>query len=332
MKEIGLYYPHTQIRDPRVLKAAMLLWDRLEIIVPYKEFELKSDSTEVTRAIKETKFLKARESTDLQEVIHERVVDLFSGDSSDWFLFTPDQPEEQQYLIYPEKFDYLTWVELKNRGIAKETTDGSVTDMVLHRSVGLTLMAILAEACAGTTRELFTDVPDAQRAKAHVMAKKAGGAPVSRLGGSETHLADITLRGVNGDTIPMERLIEAHNDRSNEMSEARGVYRDAVGAAFESIKPESTPADIEWIKERFEGKMETYRERLGSALRMNAGQLLAGPILGGFFAFAGLVPATLGTITGAFGAWLKFRVNRQKALAESPATWLYRLENRYPRF
>ena len=30
----ALYYPHTEIQNPAVLKNALLLWDRIETIVP----------------------------------------------------------------------------------------------------------------------------------------------------------------------------------------------------------------------------------------------------------------------------------------------------------
>jgi len=339
MKDIGLYYPHTQIRDSRVVKAAMLIWDELEIIVPYSGFELTSISTEVVKVIRETEFLRSRPpEPDQQAAAHEKIIELFSGHLPDWFLFRPSQPEEQQYLVYPEKLEYQTWNRLKEAGVASEITSGDISDMVLNRSVGLTLMSILAETYAGTTRELLTDVPDAQRAKAHVMAEAAGGTPLTKLSANERHLVDISLSGVDAENIPLKTLIEAHNDPRREMREARAAYRTAVGTALQNIKPESTKADIAWIVDDFGQKMKDHRERLGSALRFQATQLVIGPILGGLFSLVGLLPATVATLTGTIGAWLKFRTDREKTLSESPATWLYRLEkktlssHRYPQW
>jgi hypothetical protein len=77
--------------------------------------------------------------------------------------------------------------------------------------------------------------------------------------------------------------------------------------------------------------MKDYRERLGSALRIQTTQLLIGPILGGLFSLVGLLPATVMTLTGTVGAWIKFRTDREKTLSESPATWLYLLEKKAQR-
>jgi len=50
----------------------------------------------------------------------------------------------------------------------------------------------------------------------------------------------------------------------------------------------------------------------GSALKVQAAQLVIGPILGGLFSLLGLLPATLATLTGTVGAWIKFRMDREK--------------------
>jgi hypothetical protein len=324
MKDIGLYYPHTEIRDSRVVKAAMLIWDELEIIVPYSNFQLTSSSAEVVNVIQETEFLRSRPpEPDQQTAAHKKIIELFSGHLPDWFLF---RPEEQQYFMYPEKLDYRTWNTLREAHVASEITGGNVSEMVLNRSVGLTLMSIIAETYAGTTRELLTDVPDAQRAKAHVMAEAAGGTPLTKLSANERHLVDISLYGVDAENIPLKALIEAHNDRRREMREARAAYRKAVGTALQNIKPESTKADIAWIVEDFGRKMKDHRERLGDALRVLAAQLVIGPILGGFLSVFGLLPGTVGVLTGTIGAWLKFETDWEKTISESPASWLYRLE------
>jgi hypothetical protein len=329
MKDVGLYYPHTQIRDSRVVKAAMLIWDEIEIIVPYKDFKLTSVSSEVDKVIKETDFLQVRPPEEEQQAAaQKKIITLFSGDLPDWFLFRPGQPEEQEYLVYPEKLDLETWIQLKKAGVASEITSGDTSHMVLNRSVGLTLMTILAETYAGTTRELLTDVPDAQRAKAHVMAEAAGGTPLTKLSVNERQLVDISLSGVGTDNISLTSLIAAHNDSRRQLRKARALYRRAVGTALQSITPQSTKDDIEWIANDFNQKMRDYREELGNALRVQAAQLLIGPILGGLFSLVGLLPATIATLTGTIGAWLKFRTEREKTLSESPATWLYYLERK----
>jgi hypothetical protein len=92
MKDIGLYYPHTEIRDSRVVKAAMLIWDELEIIVPYSNFQLTSSSAEVVKVIQETEFLRSRPpEPDQQTAAHKKIIELFSGQLPDWFLFRPEE-------------------------------------------------------------------------------------------------------------------------------------------------------------------------------------------------------------------------------------------------
>jgi len=47
----ALYYPHTSIRNEQLVKTALLLWDRLEYIVPWSHFRARHGSAAIQRAM-----------------------------------------------------------------------------------------------------------------------------------------------------------------------------------------------------------------------------------------------------------------------------------------
>jgi hypothetical protein len=47
----ALYYPHTAVASESIVKTALLLWDRLEFIVPWKGFQPHYSNREIARAM-----------------------------------------------------------------------------------------------------------------------------------------------------------------------------------------------------------------------------------------------------------------------------------------
>ena len=137
MKEIGLYYPHTKIRDPRMLKGAMLIWDSVEIIVPNEWHQLGADTDEVRHVIKETKFLRSR--------IPEYAEKNLAGEEiARYFLQKMVKKKSQIGCFLVQKLRKNSSISFiptslimkcdQVAGVAKEITKSHYTDMALNRS------------------------------------------------------------------------------------------------------------------------------------------------------------------------------------------------------
>jgi hypothetical protein len=47
----ALYYPHTKLESQSLLKTSLLMWDHLEFIVPYPEYNTSYRNKDIERAI-----------------------------------------------------------------------------------------------------------------------------------------------------------------------------------------------------------------------------------------------------------------------------------------
>ena len=100
----ALYYPHTRFRDIGLLKTALLLWDKLEFIVPWDDFDLRSNfnNDEVNEGM-EVIGVGLRPSYEQMALAHEAVEDLATSPLPKDYLLE-NLHEDNQYLIYPQKF------------------------------------------------------------------------------------------------------------------------------------------------------------------------------------------------------------------------------------
>ena len=152
----ALYYPHTQLstKEPagqRILKRALLMWDKLEFIVPYPNFKSSYSDPLVAEAIEligENHYPNNEE----KKKAHERIEELVTRPQiPDVFYYQGSDP----YDMYPEKLLPETWRTLTEGKLAGALLPNQ--DYPLSKQAGLMVMAILADCCAGTTRSRVTD-------------------------------------------------------------------------------------------------------------------------------------------------------------------------------
>jgi hypothetical protein len=70
----ALYYPHTEVENAGLLKTALLLWDQLEFIVPYPEYEFSYQDRLVAEAV-ELVGVKHSPSDEEKKQAHEYIED-----------------------------------------------------------------------------------------------------------------------------------------------------------------------------------------------------------------------------------------------------------------
>src|SRR5215813_11550068 len=110
----ALYYPHTSVESVDLVKSALLLWDRLEFIVPWENFKAQYDNPLVERAMELIGAPRYPNDAEKREA-HVHIEDLATRPlPPDFFLSTQGISEFDAYEIYPQKLLPETWALLRD--------------------------------------------------------------------------------------------------------------------------------------------------------------------------------------------------------------------------
>jgi hypothetical protein len=323
----ALYYPHTKIQDEEILKQALLLWDHIDVITPYDNFKLESDTAEAAQALE----LVARPrspSKDEKKAAHDRIVGLANQQLPHWFAFDLSK-EDLRYLVWPQKFLPETWEALQNSNLAQQSKNpGDFYDYVLCRWLGLTMMSILAEECAGTRLRLLTDEEDSYSALGRYLAMEYAGTYTQKPSFEAERLVTTSIQSIGLKDIPLEKLVRL---RDKEDAFLRGLRRnylsevDKVVTALSSAKTESDKKDIE---EAFAQAMKDDYQNLSTALgRKAVGTLLSKEMFVAFLSPVGAIIEPWTSSVIGIGALVKarsdYRAGREEVMKKHATSWLY---------
>ncbi len=181
--ETALYYPYTTVRTKGVLKNGLLLWDRLECIVPsdgqfsrrrYKSKVYNEAFDLLVHDHKPTREEKTKAHAQVKTFLQEAPPASFLQDAIS---------QGGGYLIYPGKLERHTWRMLERHGLA--AYDDPTADYAVPPAVGLLLMSILADQCAGKQKQKITDLTRAYSWVSQYYANRLGGTFVTGLDASD---------------------------------------------------------------------------------------------------------------------------------------------------
>jgi hypothetical protein len=371
----AVYYPHTtlhveDIAAQRVLKRSLLLWDELEFIVPFPGFRAVYQDAQISRAI-ELVGVNHYPTHEEKRLAHEQIEDLVT---------TPDLPEvffvrgphSETYDIYPEKLLPETWDLIQQSRLAvradapaplpepgfsrAERRSHYPTFFSTSGQAGLAVMSILADCCAGTTRNRVTDRSDSYAKLTSLLAQNAKETQLRdrivdislRSAPDEELLIALKLSLLDVDSFDIGKLIEF---RELEAREAGHTLRDLrhryVKRIEEQVKKAATTAatgtDIEQLEREFAQECKDDVAALQQELGMERRSALlskdvlitiiagAGSLALALFANQFHVPTvfTLGglpiTAGGLFSARDKFVKSRSDLLRKHPMAFLHEL-------
>jgi hypothetical protein len=262
----ALYYPHTalhELGDPHgspgsaehMVKSALLLWDRLEFIVPYKGYRANYRHRGVAEAMELIGASRVPHLEEKQQA-HRRIENFVSKPLPQTFYFLEKHQRSllrEQYEIWPEKFLDKTWQLLRERHLAGSAL--RTLDVPSTKLAGLSIMAILAECCAGTTRARITDRSEAYAIIGSMLAK-----PQRRANGMEPdpyqRLASIPLPIVNPDTLTLDDLLAFRkreaSDSSRSLQALRHRYLDHISGYVDRVRSARTSADFDEVRRTFQ--------------------------------------------------------------------------------
>jgi hypothetical protein len=359
----ALYYPHTDIESPTIVKNSLLLWDSIETIVPYANWRRTRGTGDPSHRqrpkVKKDKVLE--EATELivrsrvpspaeRKAAHAKLVEIVrSGLATSLILKSPPQWRRPEYLIYPEKFLHETWHLLESGRMAR--WEESASDYGVPPAVGFLMMSILADACAGTQIQKVTDRVDAYSWIARHQASLLGspyvtGLDVSQVAPNLDRLVTITCEVLDARNIPLEKLLEFRKREaksgSNDYNAMRRHYSGLLQQHLDRIGKEAkAEKDVRELEDQFKATIRQDLADLKSELKLASWKTLfskevalsAAIVAGCLIApVAGLT--ALATHIGGIGviplvkSQIEYRASRRKAFRHHPISWLYLTKQR----
>jgi len=331
----ALYFPHTEVRSASVVRTALLTWDSLETIVPFRGYQSQYSDARIAEAMEVIG--SPRTPTDSEQVrVHELVEDLLRVGVPEVFRYSPSHGIAP-YEVWPQKLAESTWDLLRSRGL----TDGRLANMdyPMSEAAGLSLMAVLADVLAGDTRARITD-----RAQAYATIANA---PKSTMQAQEhDKVVPLTFKAAALDVVPLERLIafrvrEAKSS-GHDYRTLRHNYLDAINEHIGRIsKVAIDSADRIELDRAFAADMEDdlkdIKQELGYAkgeallskeivtLVLAGGALLAAAASTGHFVMPEVIAGGGGAVLlgGLLGSGNKLARSRREVLRKHPMSYLY---------
>ena len=269
----ALYYPHTTVRNEGLIKTALLLWDRLEYIVPWPHFHSEYRSRSIAEAME---LVGARHCPDDDEKreTHSKLKQLLDRKLPPHFYLDRrggeqyDDSFEDRYEMYSEKLWPNSWRLLQRKRMSGKLVESS--DYSLSALGGLTVMSILADCCAGTTRSRVTDRGDAYATVAEFLGNKPDGPKIQRADAHD-QLVPISLEVIDAAKISIEALIRLRKREKKEtghtLRDLRHRYVDGLENYVIRLSNEkATKADAKEIQRQFADDMTADIKHLKSEL------------------------------------------------------------------
>jgi hypothetical protein len=348
----ALYFPLTTIRSPSLLREALLLWDRVETIVPWEGFQPADDLPKPYIRAQELLVAPRVPTCEEQLAVHHNVAALIERGLSEWLVDTPNDPGSVDltgsYGIYGKKLLPETWKLLEDAALAQVRASGR-QDYDVPRGVGLLLLASLADECAGQQHQLITDHHAAYSCIMRWLSARLGGSPLSAVDATRTdsarqRLVSACVSQVATDGIPIERLVALREDEvrrpGSGLFEFRANYRKRLDQCLDTLSSQAKhDGDYEEILRSFEQSMASDLANLKTELGLEKAKLLfnrdlvIGLVLAAGVIVPALPPALQIPAVGAAGiaavakGFVDYLSARRKTLFGRAMSWLYLAHN-----
>lgn len=335
----ALYYPHTEIKSENLLKTALLLWDRLEFIVPWHNYKPTYADAKFSEAIELIGSNRYPSDSEKRQA-HEIIEDFATRKLPEPFYYRTTSRSHEDYEVYPQKLAYETWQMLEQLQLAGDPLANS--DYPLSQAAGLSIMSLLADCCAGETRSRITD---RQLAYATVTNLLVSEKPAHE--GDHDVVVPLTLELVNVSELTLSQLI---NFRKNEgksgghdLRDLRHRYLSRIEAHILAIRTAKRASDRRELQRQFQDDMRDDLAALKAELRVaRQDAWLSKDVMVTAIATAAVatgwasglpfeVPAALTlagapiTIGGTISTRNKFATSRRSIMQKHPMAYLYEI-------
>lgn len=351
-KLAALYYPHMGIRNEGFLKNALLLWDEVSFICPYGDLPQRFGG-DAQFAFEQIARPLVPSSEEKQQV-HDAIVELVNSRLPRWFVDASLKQVEPYYIellkLFPE-----TWEELYQANLTKETTiycadppwpaskKVPVTAAREQRAYETTtafghlLMSMIADVCAGGTRQLVTEEVASYAWLDRYLKLIAGAEPKTKPVENFDRLVTLSIQTLNLSNVDMAALARV---RANEGAELRKMRHSYVRKLDSYVKRLCTEAkvksDVKEIERQFQQEVKDDIGLLLEELKGEAKKIL----FSREFRTAALIAAggaihpaiAAGAAVPLLQAQTQYKIARNKALAGHSMSWLYEAPRRFKLF
>ncbi|WCT77756.1 hypothetical protein [Novosphingobium humi] len=330
----AIHYPDTHLQSPQAMASALLLWDKLRVIVPFEDYPIRYRNTDMNDAWELIGKPLVPDDANKRQA-HESIKAMLEAGVPRQIQYRDDLQPGQEYEIWPQKLNYETWEMLQqSRMTAAPLANG---DYPFEQEAGITIMAKLADACAGTT---FARVTDKMLAYGLIGDRDE---PVL----AQSHVVPLTLELIDANAISLEKLIdfrrrEEREQKGGDYKAWRHTYADSVQSHIARLRQVQSANERDQINEEFRDEMDLHLRELKRAVGIARTELvlkpvvvsaavgvgfLAGGSLGGLAAgLTGLaVEPTLKFLTDMFSAGIGFSEKQRKAMEKNPMAYMYQL-------
>jgi hypothetical protein len=336
----AIYYPYTSVRNASTIRAALLLWDELKVIVPWRDFRQQHKNPEFAAA---WELVGGEMHPDRRQKLaaHERIKQMLGAEQAIKVYYGEDRPlGGAAHEVWPQKLLPETWKLLTEHHL----TAGPLAtgDYSLEEQVGLAIMAKLADACAGNTFARWTD------------RFLAYGLVVDRAPelAAQTSVIPLTLSLLDMSSIPIQSLIdfrrrEKVERNGHDYTALRHRYADRIVRHIEETKDVCSENELEELRRQFADDMRRDLRELQEALRCNWIEAATSPVVVTAVVTAGSWLATRDPVAtaaaalaggGATGAIQRiaelfryrqdFSVRQRRIMRDHPMAYLYALHER----
>jgi hypothetical protein len=346
----AIYYPHTKIRSASLLKSALLLWDEVHIIVPWEWYAIDPSSPDQAAAF-EIIGRKLHPSREQKEQVHEIIEDFVRRPLPKGFFLSPEGGDHE-YEMFAHKLLPETW-EVLRRSNGARPTRGRLSHFSATAAMGLALMNILADCCAGNVFARITDRSDAYASLAGLFSEQ----DADHMGnirdellfefehaGDREVIVPIATETVDADSLTLEQLIALRHQEAKSsgyaLRDLRHRFAERIDIEVKALSVVTTEAEREELKRQFHEEMRDDYAALRDTLRLEANQVLGMKeiVATALIPIGQFVPQLLGVNDGAhaltltataiavgglYSAKSKFAQSRRKILAEHPIAYLY---------
>lgn len=292
MLRSALYYPHTDLENDDLLKTALLLWDKVELIVPHREYRHEFPSREVAEAVELLCVDRVPTEEEKRET-HEALKRRFDRANLPLPFYARSSGG---YEIWPDKLLMETWEMLHEHSLVEYPAGNG--DYNASNSAGLLIMSVLADSLAGETRARITDESSAYAALA-AMLSESKGSNDGASGGAYGRLAQVPLPMLDLAQVSLDDAVSFRERERDDpgLTDLRHRYVGFLENYVTQLRLVTKTSDIEEILRVFQSDAEGDLRELERQLAGTKRRLISAKSV--FAIVSGLGMAAIGHFMGA---------------------------------
>jgi hypothetical protein len=262
----AIYYPNIDITSEYTLRAALLMWDELKVIVPWRDFKLEPKPKLLVEAWELIGGTMCPDDEQKRRA-HENIRKMLEGNIVVDALYRGSLPPPERYEIYPEKLFPQTWALLTEKNVAGQQLANG--DFPFQPAAGFAVMAKLTDACSGTTFARWTDTDLAYGLVADRDVETA----------AQTSVIPLTLSLIDTKKISTKKLIdfrrrESSEKRGNDYCKMRHKYADLVAEHVTATANVKSENELMELRRQFKDQMRSDLKDLEEGLGIKLGDAL----------------------------------------------------------